>query len=159
MAAPARGRWIPWAIVAFFAVVSAVNGTMIWLAARSFPGLVTEHPYDDGLAYNHVLAAAEAQARLGWAAEVEGRIVAGFTAELVARLVDRDGRPIDGAAVAARLERPAETASDLALALAPMGDGRYRAEVLLPQIGAWDVHLTAVRGDHRLVVDRRLVLR
>jgi nitrogen fixation protein FixH len=159
VAAPARGRWIPWTLVAFFGVVLLVNGVMIWIAMQSFPGLVTDRAYDNGLAYNRNLDAEAAQAALGWKAAIGARIVDGFTAELRVDLVDRDGRPIEGAVVAARLARPAETASDFDLALVPSGGGRYLAVFQLPMIGAWDVHLVATRGDDRLVVDRRVSLR
>jgi hypothetical protein len=36
-----RSRYIPWLFVAGFAVVIAVNATMIWFAVGSFSGLYT----------------------------------------------------------------------------------------------------------------------
>jgi nitrogen fixation protein FixH len=159
VASPARGRWIPWAFVAFFGIVAAVNGVMIWLAAQSYPGLVTERPYDHGIAYNRNLEAAAAQELLGWRTTLEARIVGGFEAELDVALVDRDGLPLDGAVVVARLGRPAEASRDFDLELASAGPGRYGATFRLPVIGAWDVHLVVTRGADRLVVDRRVVLR
>jgi nitrogen fixation protein FixH len=156
---PQRGRWIPWAFVAFFGVVLVVNGVMIWIAAGSFPGLVTDRAYDEGLAYNRNLEAAEAQARLGWTAALEARIIEGFTAELVLTLVDREGLAVDRAVALARLGRPAETGSDFDLVLVPAGNGRYRAAFELPKVGVWDVHLLVSRGDDRLVLDERVSLR
>jgi nitrogen fixation protein FixH len=159
VAPAARGRWIPWAFVAFFVVVATVNGVMIWLAAQSYPGLVTERPYDHGLAYNQNLEAAAAQAQLGWQTTIEARLVEGFEAALDVVLLDRGGRPLDGAVLIARLGRPAETSSDFELELPPVGPGRYATTFPLPMIGAWDVHLVVIRGGDRLVVDRRVVLR
>ena len=41
-----RSRYIPWLFVAGFALVIAVNGTMIWFAVGLFSGLYTPKPRD-----------------------------------------------------------------------------------------------------------------
>ena len=51
-----RSRYIPWLFVAGFAVVIAVNATMIWFAVGSFSGLYTPVPRDRGLHYNAIIA-------------------------------------------------------------------------------------------------------
>ena len=74
MVGPAsRDRWIPWAFVAFFGVVLAVNAVMIWVAFVTWPGLETTSAYQKGLAYNRTLAASQAQEALGWRVDVEWR--------------------------------------------------------------------------------------
>ena len=154
-----RGAWIPWAFVGLFGVVVAVNGIMIWLALGTFPGLVTERPYDRGLAYNRNLEAAAAQAGLGWEARLAARLAGPTMALVELTLRDRDGRPLDGAEVRAQLRRPVGTGSDLDLVLAPTGPGTYRAATTLPRPGAWDVHVVVERGQALFVVDERVVLR
>ena len=61
-----RDRHIPWLFVLGFAIVFAVNGTMIWFAVGSFSGLYTPKPRDRGLHYNDVVAAQQARDTLGW---------------------------------------------------------------------------------------------
>ncbi len=100
-----RSRWIPWAFLAFFAVVLLANGTMIWLAFATWTGLETEGAYQKGLAYNRTLEQAEAQAALGWrvdlALEQQGRALA-----LRLMLVDRHGSLIEEADVTRGLRPP-----------------------------------------------------
>ena len=60
----ANYRWIPWAIVACFAVVFAVNGGFVYFALSSWPGLTVDHAYSDGLAYNTVIDEAAKEAKL-----------------------------------------------------------------------------------------------
>ena len=159
MSAPRKSSWIPWVFVAGFGVVLVANGTMIWFATRSFPGLVTTRAYDEGLAYNRNLAAAEAQAALGWQPALVAVPLETFRGGLELSLLDRDGAPLDGATVSARLERPLEKEQDFAVELQGSGAGRYAAAFDVPRVGIWDVHLVIRRGDDRYVLDERVTFR
>ncbi len=154
-----RAGWIPWLFVGLFGIVVAVNGVMIWLAVGTFPGLVTDRPYDRGLAYNRNLEAAAAQEALGWEARLAARLEGPTTALFELELRDRDGLPVDHAEVRAEVRRPVGTGLDFDLVLEPIGPGRYRAATAMPQLGAWDVHLVVERGLALFVVDQRFVLR
>ncbi|WP_052711474.1 FixH family protein [Elstera litoralis] len=68
-----RYRWIPWCFLAGFGVVLIANGTLLYFATRQPVGLVIEKPYENGIAYNKILAAGRAQAKLGWAARLSRR--------------------------------------------------------------------------------------
>jgi nitrogen fixation protein FixH len=60
---------VPWLFVAGFALVIAVNGTMMWLAISSFSGLYSDHARDRGVHYNQVMAEQRARDALGWTVE------------------------------------------------------------------------------------------
>lgn len=156
---PRRGRWIPWAIVAFFGVVAAVNLVMIWLAISTWPGLETDRAYEEGLAYNRTLEAKARQDALGWQGEITGKMTRGFEAELTLRVNDADGAPLTGAVAVVRLLRPTSEGHDLIADLHELGAGSYRAAVTLPLAGIWDAEVTVVRGEDRWVAQRRLTLR
>src|SRR5262249_46462448 len=66
-----RGRIYPLAFIGAFLLIIAVNATLIVLATDTFSGLQTDGAYQKGLAYNATLAAARAQERLGWRAELK----------------------------------------------------------------------------------------
>lgn len=151
-----RGSWIPWLFVAGFGVVLAANGTLIWFATSSFPGLVSSRAYDDGLAYNQNLAAAQAQAALGWQAQLEAVPLQVYRGGLELTLLDGDGVPIDGAVVEAKLERPVEIEHDFAIAFEGRGNGSYAAAFDLARVGVWDVHIVIRRGADRFVMDQRV---
>jgi nitrogen fixation protein FixH len=55
------GRHVLGVVVGFFAVIIALNIWFLTLAYRTFPGQVSDTPYEDGLAFNQRLAAQAAQ--------------------------------------------------------------------------------------------------
>jgi nitrogen fixation protein FixH len=151
------GAWIPWLFVAFFAVVIAVNGTMIWLALGSWTGLASNHAYDDGLTYNRNLDAAARQALLGWRPKLAVRAdSAGGEVEL--RLADASGRPIPDAVAMVQFERPTSEGLDFKVTLQPAGVGVYRGRFDPAPAGAWNLHATIRRDGALFVHEQRLVL-
>lgn len=152
-----RDRWIPWMFVAFFGVVVAANGIMVYFAMASFTGLQTQDTYRKGLDYNATLAAERAQDALGWT------VVADFTEHgaqgglLSVRVADGDGAPLDDATVSARLVRPTQSGYDRDIALAPAGAGLYEAEVDLPLAGQWEIRTRIQHGSDEYRTERRIV--
>ena len=144
--------WHVWAgVAAFFAVVIAVDATFTVLALRTFPGQVSVTPYEDGLLYNRRIAQLEAQDRLGWrvgAAAEPGQVILEFR--------DRQGRPLSGLAIDARLQRPATQAGRIGLRFAETTPGRYLATT--GQLsGAWDLDAEAKGATGgAFVAERRL---
>jgi nitrogen fixation protein FixH len=152
-------RWIPRAFIAGFAVVIAVNAALIWFAVGSFSGLSEAHAYQAGLAYNRTLAAAKAQERLGWTAELTVRPATEPGAvRVIVALADRDGSPISGESVEAEFLRPAAAGHDRRAVFAPVGPGRYASTVALPLRGLWEVRLLVRRGGESWQATQRIVL-
>ncbi|WP_422002698.1 FixH family protein [Reyranella sp.] len=151
-----RSRYIPWLFVAGFAVVVAVNATMIWLAVGSFSGLYAERPRERGLHYNDVLAAQKARDALGWHVDTSWQATPG---RLEIAVTDAAGRPLAGAQVHASLARPVEKRPPLALDVAPTAPGRYAALAILPARGNWDVDIVVDFGGQRYALTRRMFLR
>jgi nitrogen fixation protein FixH len=138
------GSWIPWLFVAFFAVVFAANGVLIYLAVDTWTGIETENHYDRGLAYNQDLAGARAQAELGWQVDIALTPLTPASAgdpraELAVTLRDRDGRALADGELRARFIRPTHAGVDSEVVLRNLGGGRYGGEVAVPLPGQWDV--------------------
>jgi nitrogen fixation protein FixH len=147
-----RSRWIPWAFVAFFGVVFAANATMIVIAIATWPGLETRQAYQRGLAHDEALAAAAAQAALGWTVEFAFEQTGARTGTLRLDLADRFGNRLEDAEVRVAFVRPTHDGYDQ-LALVPHHyGGRYLHDVALPLAGQWEarVHIAAPEGDYRL---------
>jgi nitrogen fixation protein FixH len=153
-----RDRWIPWAFVAFFVVVLAANGAMIWIAFATWTGLETESAYQKGLAYNRTLGAARAQEALGWRVELDLVAAAGRVAGLELTLADRYGSLIEDARVTARFVRPTHAGHDLELAVPHVHAGVYRAEAALPFAGVWELYVLAESGHDDFRLRRRVYL-
>lgn len=155
-----RGRWIPWLFVAGFAVIIAVNATLIVFAARTFSGLVVENPYQKGLEYNAEKAQIDRQGRLGWQYLVVAAPKASRPGEMEIELhwTDAARAPLDNLVISGHLERPVENVAPLQVAFVAMGGGRYRSTVALPERGAWDLYVTATRGSDRFEAAERLIM-
>lgn len=147
--APRRpGWWYPYIFVAVFAVVAAVNGVMIWLAASTFTGLEADRPFERGQRYN-ALMAEEASGR-DWSVDVAFDPRAGGRQGILRVDAARaDRAPLTGLAVIAELRRPGLPAQDRTLTLAPTAPGRYETELALPLAGQWEARITA-RGTDAL---------
>lgn len=63
---PITGKTVLFGMLAFFGVVFAVNGALVYFAIDSWSGLSTERPFEAGRNHDRTLAEAEAQAALGW---------------------------------------------------------------------------------------------
>ena len=145
------GRWIPWSFFGFFGVIFLVNGIMLYIALSSWNGIAVHDAFKKGLAYNDRLAEAEAQAKLGWRITLRMPEQAAIAGELAVDLRDRDGRPIDGADMRARIVRPIHEGFDRDLVLAGGGKGRYSGDLEVPLPGLWEVR---VQASHRRGVYR-----
>ncbi len=152
------GRWIPWMFVLFFAVIFAVNGTMVWYALESWTGLDDAEYYNDGVTYDRNIDAERRAEALGWHADLKASRVDEATHELLLGVTDRDGRPVSDATIGARLRRPTQAALDTPLTFQPAAPGQYRARVALPAPGLWEAHIRVVRGKALFVVAQRFVL-
>lgn len=154
-----RYRWIPWCFLAAFGVVLIANGTLLYFATRQPVGLVIEKPYENGIAYNKILAAGRAQAKLGWEAQViasdfnaaEGR------ARVQVRLTDSQG-PLVADVVQLTLTRPLE-GTRLPTVSLPVESGFAQTTLsgLLP--GQWAARLVIHRGDTQAVIEQRIILK
>jgi nitrogen fixation protein FixH len=151
-----RSRYIPWLFVAGFAIVIAVNATMISLAVVSFSGLYTTKPRDRGLHYNEVIAEQQHRDGLGWRIETQWRPDAN---RLELALFDAAGRPLAPSHLSAELVRPVEKRQPLAVALGATDVGRFAGTVDLPERGNWDLDIVVERDGERYALTRRMFLR
>lgn len=156
------GWWYPYIFVAGFLVVVAVNVFMMSEAVHTFSGLDSPHAYEEGLAYNKVLAMAEAQRHLGWTVDAQvvpaGAANGEHEADVAVTFHDKDGKPVEGMTVGARFIRPTSAGHDHSVTLQDAGGGRYTAAVKLPLPGLWNMHLTAHRADVDYQIGRRLLI-
>lgn len=146
-------RVLAW-LIGFFVVVASVNAVFIYAGIRSWPGLVSERAYEEGLAYNRTLATARANAALGWTARLDYR-----DGRASLRLTDRDGRVIDGMQVEAVFTRPVGEAIELSVALPARGGGLYAAPLELPLGGQWEMVVTVDGARDRFLAAQRIIVK
>lgn len=134
------GRMVLFALVGFFAVITAVDGVMMYLAISTFGGIDKADGYRRGIKYNQRIEAEVAQAKLGWTDVIA---LSETGDKLVVTITNRDGTPVEGLSVVAKLERPATNIYDRTLTLDDAGGGRYETSISDLLKGTWTVDVAA----------------
>lgn len=137
---PITGRHVLLAMIAFFAVIFAVNGVFLYSALSTHTGVVAVEPYRKGVAYNERIAADEQQQSLGWQIDLS---VPEKDGDVSVKLVDRDGRAQTGLNLTGRIGRPTTGAHDQPLEFREQAGGRYTASVAALEGGTWIIELQA----------------
>jgi nitrogen fixation protein FixH len=152
------GRVVFICLVAFFAVVGAVNAVMMTAAISTFAGLESESAYQSGLAFEEEIAAAGKQDALHW--QVEARLERADRGarriEIAAR--DADGGALAGLSAAVTLVHPTDRRLDRSVAMTGGTEGRFSGTTG-PAVGQWDVVIELSRDGTREFRSRnRIVL-
>ena len=143
-----RDKIIPWYFVMFFAVVAVVNGVMITLALRTHSGVVTDHPYEKGIAYNQVVEAVKTQDSLGWKAEI------GYASgALKFTLRDKNNQPLAPEKATATITRPTQSGMDFTAELKGA-----ETPVTFPAQGLWEVRVDATHKGVHFQQSKRIVV-
>ena len=143
-----RDKLIPWYFVAFFVVLALVDGTMVTLAVRTQTGLVTQHPYEKGLAYNQVVKAEEQQKALGWKSDI--KVENGM---LLFALKDAEGKLLNADKVIANILRPTQAGMDFVVEIK-----NGKTPITFPAKGLWEVRVNAEVGAIHYQQSKRIVI-
>lgn len=134
-----RGAHVLAAFLAFFGMIFAVNGAMIYSALKTHTGLVANEPYRKGLHYNERIAASERQALLDWSDAVSLR----RDGMVAVRVTASGGRPVPSLSMRAVVGRPSTNSADRAIELKEAMPGLYEGSLGSLEPGNWLVALEA----------------
>lgn len=155
------GRHVLWSLIAFFAVIFAVNGYFLYAALSTYSGVVSQEPYRKGLHYNKRIADDELQQARHWAVKLD---VAPSRDKLTVAVDDAASKPVTGLAFHGVIGRSVNDRADVKLDLVEEAPGRYA--VKLPRLadGSWLVQLNgtlpdAKAGDPPYRLTQRLLLK
>lgn len=137
---PFTGRHMLVLIVSFFGVIIAVNIVLAIFATQSWTGLVVKNSYVASQDFNKLQAKTDQQKVLGWQSELvveESGVVLKFR--------DREGEPLTGLRVIARMQRPSHENDDHDLMFRENGPGQfvYRGDIAR---GLWNLRIVARDG-------------
>jgi len=150
------GRTVLICLIAFFAVISIVNGIMIRAAISTFGGVETGSAFQAGQAFKHDIEAASAQQSRHWQVKVNvSRADGGTVVQIDAR--DGTGHPLAGLEAVASLHRPTDRRGDLVVALSEETAGRFRG-IGPAAIGQWDLLVDLSRNGERLFRSRNRII-
>ena len=154
------GRAFLMCLLGAFGVVFAVNFTMAYLAITTFHGVDTKSAYQAGLNYGKELTAAAAQAARGWKVDVSVTRAQGAPglANVSALFADRDGKPVPGLTVKARLEHPSNEFLDRTAMLGEDIPGRFSGMFEQAKDGGWTLVISGERDGQVLFKSRNRVV-
>jgi nitrogen fixation protein FixH len=153
------GRTVLFALVAFFAVVTAVNAVMMFAAVKTFSGVETVNAYQAGVSFAREEAAAEAQQSRHWKVAALLRPQSGGPTRIELSACDRADQPLSGLEAAVTLVHPNDARLDRPVTMQLASPGRFVGDVV-PAPGQWDLVIELSRGGERLFRSReRIVLR
>lgn len=138
------GKKVLLGMIAFYAVIMAVNGTFMFFALDTFPGLTDKEANKHGVAYNQTLAEGERQKALDWKTAMtaeDGRLRLDLTGP--------GAKPLVGAVVAAVATRPIGELNETPLTFSPDGVGGYVSTFSPDLKGRWKVDVTILHGADR----------
>lgn len=150
-------KWIPYYFFAFFIALVLVLVPMCVIAVRTNTGVVTEHAYEKGLAYNHAIENAEKQKALNWRGQLSLAPEADHVkADFV--LADAAGHPLKNADVTLWFVRPMQSGLEQKVMMQAGAAGHYGAQVTLPVHGLWEARVSAMVGDQNFQTVQRITL-
>jgi len=139
---------------ATIAALGAVVGT-VWIGSAVKEEPVVGNPYEEGLRQD---ADRRARAALGWDVRVDGVPAEPGRAALRLRAVDREGRPLEGAALSVFAHRAETSRAAAGAGARPVGPGEFAAEVDLSAPGGWLLRVDVVRGEERVRVEKAITV-
>ena len=152
------GRMVLACLVAFFAVIAAVNAVMIRAAVSTFGGVETESSYKAGLAFARDIAAAQAQDARHWQVRANVTPLPDGTISLELSVRDASGQPVSGLDAAVQLNHPTDRRLDRSVFMHEIAPGRFRG-VTAVDAGNRDLVIDLTRGaEHLFRSKNRLVL-
>ena len=146
-------------LVAFFAVVAAVNAVMMTAAVTTFSGVETKNSYQAGVTFAREEAAAEAQESRHWRVNASLRPEAGGLTQIELSAQDVRGQPLAGLEATVSLIHPNDRRLDRPVTMQANAPGRFRGAVT-PAPGQWDLVIELSRDGERLFRSKeRIILR
>lgn len=137
------------------AALAAVIGAIV-VGTRTFEGIVTDRPYETGIAWDKTR---HDKIESGWNVVIANHDFQVGDAELKIRATGRKGAPLTSASVAVVVSRPHTTAHDRTYKTRETGPGIFSAAVTFPTYGYWDIKITVSAGEKDVSFDERIFVR
>lgn len=149
-----RMHWAPKLLIAFFSGLVVFNAGLLYVANSGLPepigrwwmggegkvysgfSGVVAHDRAAAKAVSSELSESYRESMLGWQVETDAQVADGLL-QVIVRVRDPTGLPVDDARGEIRLNRPGATDASAQLALAASDAGVYQGALALPAAGRW----------------------
>jgi nitrogen fixation protein FixH len=152
----------PWVLgwLGFVTLVFIVNVVFVVTAMKTSPGLVDEDYYDKGRDHErHVQDKLVAKSRLGWQINLNSaldEVKMGKPMAYHLNVVDKAGMPLAADEVMLMAYRPSDANADFSLPMAMTETGLYRAELVFPLKGHWELTATVKHQQDQLSLTQKI---
>lgn len=124
------GRAVLLSLVLLFAVFCSVDAFFVYKALTTHTGVISEHAYEEGLAYNQYIEQAREQDQLYTVISYDDGTVS-------LQVRDHGKQPLDDAKASLSFVRPVHGHYDFSVDLVNSGAGLYTSRVDMPLKGLW----------------------
>ncbi len=149
----------PWVIgfILMAVIIIAANVYLIWIAGNRAPSLVAENYYERGQDYEKNMLKRMAQDP-GWNMELVApeKLVLNQPGEFAFTLFDQQGKVVNPDAVVLHVYRPSDAGADFDVPMTKLSAGHYRAALVFPLKGVWDLLASVKVGDKEFNVSQRI---
>lgn len=132
--------------------LAAVAGSII-VGVESFDGIVTEHPYEQGLLWDEIR---NKEKELGWQVDIQNREFITGDNDVLFSVLDKFGQGLAGSMTGVMISRPATTAYDKNFDTIRVKEGTFRSKINFPLYGYWDMALDVSMGGDNLLFKKRI---
>ena len=122
-------------IFSIIAALTAVAGTIV-VGINTFDGTVAEHPYERGLEWDRLQ---EKKAELGWTFNINNHNMKTGRSDIIFKLNDKRGLPLDASNVSVAISRPSTNAYNKHYETKKLRHGTFKATPHFPLFGYWDL--------------------
>lgn len=131
---------------------------MTYMATADASFAIEPDYYQKGIHWDDEATQQRVNSELAWSLDFELGNEASVFGErsLTCSLQDRDGQPLDGAAIDAVAFAHARGNQRTAVVLAPVGDGRYETKLPVKRNGIWEFRFVVRRGPDTFTTTQRL---
>lgn len=137
MTKPIKSSKIPYFFLIFFAVFISVDIAYIFIANKTWRGVVSSDSYDKGIDHNQILQLINKQNKLGWKININFKNNGNKKGLLRVRPIDKNGQNLSISKVEVNLMRPTQEGFDFSKDLEYQGDGWYETNLEFPLRGQW----------------------
>ena len=171
-------HWAPKLLTVFFVGLVVLNASLLYMSSKGLPGPIAQwwlgkndgtvhsgfsgvvsHGQNAAKAISSELKETHRESVLGWRVEVSGLEASTAAQDVVVRVRDRTGLPIDGLSASLRLLRPGAASPAAVRAFGRQAPGVYGATLTLPAGGRWLVDIRIEQaGETRFHTVQELVV-
>ena len=144
-------------IICFLCVIGIIDAIFIVISNKSYPGTVTENPYQKGLTYNNVLHDSALQQDQNYHIEIESSKVSNKVLKYIVTL-SKNGNYISDAQVIVNIIRPLGEYKSFQVEFNNIGNGLYQAEIQFPYDGQWELRYNIIHKEITLYNKDRVLI-